>query len=616
MNYPNKIICYFSSSYLRNNATGLILFFFGVFIVGATSFILFLFRSCREDESKCNKIEDMLIWTKEQFLYGYFIRLYQVTMVKNFLSTTLLLSSYRTSSFIDLFIGIPYLIVWLLGFPVYLFITLRINQINLMSEKLIKSYGSLYLNNRGISKDVYALLLHLRLALVPVISVLATDFPNTQLTLLSILFFINLIFVSFFMPFIKRNSVFTEALSEGIIMFFLAGTIVFETLFPARKTDFYVRLSFTAVLFGILIIRSVVSVVNMIYRIKDIILFERKYKKAKKNSEYRHAQNCLKNSDLPEGLIKFNSRRNPRMGEDSGRNLNDQTGLENDSENDNKVNISHHSIIHNSHGNDSKGSQLEDDIYSQHLSKNIIVTNQSKFSQLLRLTTTVAAANKISEISKNELREDSEVISEDAKKIIEANKNELKENSVSEMDIVEKKDISKMNPEVSNNLCSFNEKNKSKSINIKKFDKNINNENNDLAILKNKENDSLKTEKKLKMNYKNVQTNEKLELNNDQENNDVRSNLSNNSKNKSYHNQKQKDLIDNKSSENNQNNQNKIDINQIKSEEINSISMYNKNNKKIKSSGISLISNKSKDSKSKKQLKNNNVEKKNRRNFR
>jgi len=262
-----------------NNMTGLLFFVIGMGVVILTTIIIYLIRACRKEETDLQTFENIIVWIKTQFVFGYFIRLYQVTMMKNFLSIALLFN-FGTKT-VDIVIGILFLVFWLVGFPVFLFITLRINQINIMSEEIIKSHGALFLNYRGITKDVYAMLLHLKLIILPIIAVVCKDFPRTQLIFLSILFFFNLIFVSFSMPFNKVSKVFTEALSEGILMFFFVGTLIIDYLEESWdkeiKTFIAVRYSFSGVLFFFLFLRCINSILNMISRIKDIVNFKKKY---------------------------------------------------------------------------------------------------------------------------------------------------------------------------------------------------------------------------------------------------------------------------------------------------------------------------------------------------
>jgi hypothetical protein len=83
------------------------------------------------------------------------------------------------------------------------------------------------------------------------------------------------------MPFNKVSKVFTEALSEGILMFFFVGTLIIDYLEESWdkeiKTFIAVRYSFSGVLFFFLFLRCINSILNMISRIKDIVNFKKKY---------------------------------------------------------------------------------------------------------------------------------------------------------------------------------------------------------------------------------------------------------------------------------------------------------------------------------------------------
>lgn len=394
--YPKKIKCFFSSSYMYNNFTGLVFFFFGVIVVLLTSLVLYFIRSLRDNDKDYLKFEEFIEWIRTQFCYGYFIRLYQITMMKNFLSITLLFI-YGTDAF-QIIIGVFFLVFWLFGFPIFLFVTLRTNQINIMSEEIIKSHGALFLNYRGITKDVYAMLLHLKIMCLPIIAVIASNFPKAQLMMLSILFFTNLLFISFSMPFNKVNKVFSEAVSEGILMFFFVGTYVIEVLDTKNnlKDSNYVKISFTGVLFSFFFIRFFNSLVNMISRVKDLILFKQRYDK--------YLFQSSKLNVLHEFSKTIKPRRKDRasLKQDSDGRLKPNQTLSNMSSGVNESNSSqilNHSIIINSFAKDTKGHSNRDDLYSHAHSNEEIHSN---FSNLIKESEAVISTPNPKKDNKNE----------------------------------------------------------------------------------------------------------------------------------------------------------------------------------------------------------------------
>lgn len=212
---------------------------------------------------------------REYFLFNYFIRVYQITMTKVTITCLLVVNSATlpTSNTGDVVFTYIILFVWVIGLPVSLFVYLRNHQNSLMAPRMIIKYGTLYLNYRGISKDVYAFLMQLKFSILPIICVFFWQFPLIQLILLVLLYLFNVIFVTVYTPFCKVSKVFTEAISEGILVGFCIVIVAAENIPSFKQTLIpgYIVFGLTC---SLLLLRTYRIVYDTIYKLKDLLKIE------------------------------------------------------------------------------------------------------------------------------------------------------------------------------------------------------------------------------------------------------------------------------------------------------------------------------------------------------
>ena len=312
---PQTISPYFTNRFFDNSKTFVILFIFGILVVVLMVLIEFLLFVCRRKNSKVGIIAEnikedkkkgvkkqvskgdsengsnkenyseiifktlrdqkfkkcSISATKQYFLCNFFIRIYQITMTKlTFVCLLVIINrNLATSNFLDLIIAYIVLIVWLILFPIVMFVYMRNHAIDLMSPGMIVKFGASYLTYRGISKDVFAFLLQLKFSLLPIICVTLCNYAELQMISLVILYFFNILFITIYMPFFKVSKVFTEAISEGILMGFFI-IILITYLIPSLNTSPIPRyLTFFMILL-LLLIRTYRIVHDIIFRMKNL----------------------------------------------------------------------------------------------------------------------------------------------------------------------------------------------------------------------------------------------------------------------------------------------------------------------------------------------------------
>ncbi len=162
---------------------------------------------------------------RNYFFYSYFIRLYQLTLVR-LVITFCVVSNLQSSnnntnnntdknqiSKVEVFIIYFLFYVWVLFLPLVLLTYLRNHQNDLLSRKQIIKFGSLYLSYRGISKDIYAILMQIKFIAVPYVCILYSDVGDFIYFLCGFVFVYYIFFVTISKPFSKVWKVFNESLS-------------------------------------------------------------------------------------------------------------------------------------------------------------------------------------------------------------------------------------------------------------------------------------------------------------------------------------------------------------------------------------------------------------------
>jgi hypothetical protein len=225
------------------------------------------FKHLREQKFKKCSISA----TKQYFLINYFIRIYQLTMTKLTFTCLLIInnSDLPTIKSYDIFIAYIVLFAWLILLPVGLFTYLRRRALDLMSPDMIIRFGTLYLTYRGISKDVYAFIIQLKFAALPIICVYFSNFPDVQLFGLVILYLFNILFITIYMPFFKVNRVFSEAISEGVLMGFCIVILVLQ-LISSLKNSSIPRYILMLLILLVFLIRTYRIFYDTIFRIKNL----------------------------------------------------------------------------------------------------------------------------------------------------------------------------------------------------------------------------------------------------------------------------------------------------------------------------------------------------------
>jgi len=209
--------------------------------------------------------------TKQYFLINYFIRIYQITITKLTFTCLLIInnSNLPTIKNYDIFIAYIVLFAWLILLPVGLFTYLRRRALDLMSPDMIIRFGTLYLTYRGISKDVYAFIIQLKFAALPIICVFFSNLPDVQLFVLVILYLFNILFITIYMPFFKVNRVFSEAISEGVLMGFCIVILVLQLISSLQNSPIprYILMLLILLVF---LIRTYRIFYDTFFRIKNL----------------------------------------------------------------------------------------------------------------------------------------------------------------------------------------------------------------------------------------------------------------------------------------------------------------------------------------------------------
>jgi hypothetical protein len=224
---------------------------------------------------------------RNYLLYNYFIRLYQVTQTKTTLTCLIVLFHYdpEFTQPYELAIAVVVLIIWIIFLPFVLFLYLRHNKYDLISPKNIIKYGTLYVNYRGINKDVYAFLMQIKFVILPVVCATCYRFPDLQLILMICLFLFNIVFITVSMPFTKMSKVFTEAISEFLLMCVMIITTIHNYVSSISDNVYmrWVNFGFFAALF---IIRIYRIIYDFIFKFKDMIRMR----------TYRHISSTLEDN--------------------------------------------------------------------------------------------------------------------------------------------------------------------------------------------------------------------------------------------------------------------------------------------------------------------------------
>jgi hypothetical protein len=208
------------------------------------------------------------------FLFNYFIRVFQVTITKNLIVSFIVVNNATIASAktYEVLLAQFVIWVWVIILPVSLFVYLRLHQNTLMSPQMMIKYGCFYLNYRGVFKDVYAFIMQIKFMALPFICVFFWQYPHVQMSSLLCLSFFNIMFITKYMPFSKVSKVFTEAISEGVMMGYIILMFVLEYVTSLRDTDFpkYASISLMGVL---ILVRTFRIAYDTIYRVKALMKF-------------------------------------------------------------------------------------------------------------------------------------------------------------------------------------------------------------------------------------------------------------------------------------------------------------------------------------------------------
>ncbi len=250
---------------------------------------------------------------RQYFIINYFIRVYQITMIKTTLTCLIVITNSNVSNPNRLEILISYfvLFVWIFGMPVFLFCYLREKQSFLMSPQFIVRFGAFYLNYRGIYKDVYSLLTKFKYVVFPMICVCFENFPLIQLILLTIIYLFNLLLITIFTPFCKVSKVFTEAISEGIILA-LVVILLLKEYIKTIDESIYTRYILFSLIILIFSIRGFRVIIDTFIRVRDLIRMrspervqEAKEKKPKHKTYKAESIEMTNQKEIPENLKLF-----------------------------------------------------------------------------------------------------------------------------------------------------------------------------------------------------------------------------------------------------------------------------------------------------------------------
>lgn len=208
------------------------------------------------------------------FAFSYFIRVYQLTLVKIVFNFAFIItySKYPESQIRDSSAVFAYFVflIWVILLPVILLTYLRNKQTQLMSRKYIVKFGSLYLNFRGISKDIYAILMQVKFILVPFFIVYFSDTGDFIYYICGIIYIYYILFVTISKPFSKVWKVFNESLSYLILIIFCFSIVLLKKFDSNYASQSYANYTYLSLILSLLVIRSFRIFIDTTKRILDV----------------------------------------------------------------------------------------------------------------------------------------------------------------------------------------------------------------------------------------------------------------------------------------------------------------------------------------------------------
>lgn len=175
-------------------------------------------------------------------------------------------------SVFDLLLSIFLLLIIIL-FPVALLKNLRKRKNNLLAPQFIIKYGSLYINFRTITKDIFSILVLIFFFSVVCLINFFKYFGNVQLIAFLVLYVIKIIFISRIMPFTKSIKVMYESLSEVLVLLLLCCSMLI-VLYESLIDNKIMRWISVCLFFSIIILRSIRLAVDLIFRFISLYKIE------------------------------------------------------------------------------------------------------------------------------------------------------------------------------------------------------------------------------------------------------------------------------------------------------------------------------------------------------
>jgi hypothetical protein len=179
-------------------------------------------------------------------------------------------NNYNFSGFEIFFLNLLFF-VWVILLPLVVLTYLRNHQNDLLSRKQIIKFGSLYLSYRGISKDIYAILMQVKFIAVPYACILYGDVGDFIYYICGFIFAYYICFVTISKPFSKVWKVFNESLSFLILIIFCFSFIIMRKIDANYKNQIYSYYTYLSMILGLLVIRSFRILIDTSKRLMEIM---------------------------------------------------------------------------------------------------------------------------------------------------------------------------------------------------------------------------------------------------------------------------------------------------------------------------------------------------------
>lgn len=263
----------FTNSFILSNITFIILLGVGIILMALMS--VFYSCCCKIDNIPDNVLPyniSAAYRARSFFMYGYFIRVYQFTLIRTTVSfIIIIMNETNQCKPIDKVFSWIFLIVWNMGVPLALFVKLRLNYKQLMSHEYVISYGALYLNYRGIVKDGYALLNQMRFFLYAAVVIGGNNFSGFQQALMIVLNLLFSIFIAVMGIYLKVVKVAFEAGTEFLLFAYLFLNYVAPYFIPLYVNQSTADLISLIIWLMIVCFRTVKILYDTVMRIKSLI---------------------------------------------------------------------------------------------------------------------------------------------------------------------------------------------------------------------------------------------------------------------------------------------------------------------------------------------------------